>query len=517
MKSPKHPLIVTIVLLLSIALLDVCLFLFLPDVRDMFEETEYDIPPTCTEDGYRMQLSIFGKPYPVGRFLALGHYHLAAVTPPGCEKEGYTTYTCIYCHERYTGQIIPATGHTWIDTVTLPTCTEGGITTHRCTTCGKLYRDTRTPPAGHSYRYEITPPTCTEQGYTTFACEVCGYSYRDKITAPYGHDYASFTVAPTCTTPGYTSRTCTRCGLSTVTDQKAATGHRYTVSTVNATCTQGGYTLHRCSVCGDNYITDITGALGHTYLTDIRPATTKTNGATVHTCSRCGDSYETNVFTYETVFNSRQGDGVGTLYEGVDLSYHNQDVDFAALKASGISFVILRVGTTNGKDSKFEEYYAAAKAAGLHVGAYMYSYATTTAAAQADANRTLGWIAGKQFDYPIFLDIEHESQKNLSKTTLTNIVLTYCNTMVDSGWYPGLYTNKTWMELIDMTKVRRNYDVWLASWIVTGENISDYSADYSMWQYSATGKVPGISTDVDLDACFRNYPAYMKKYGYNGY
>ena len=517
MKQLKKPLIITLTSLIGVAILDLTLLIFVPSVRAMFTGYEYDVYPTCTEDGYRYYHSPDGNEYPIGRYLATGHDYIAAVTNPTCTAEGYTTYTCSHCHERYTANATSPTGHTYIDTITLPTCTAPGYTTHVCSTCGYTFRDSVTDPTGHSYSYKVTPATCTAEGYTTYTCTTCAHTYRDNTVAALGHNFQATTVSPTCTEAGSTSNTCTRCGLKTETTILPATGHRYSLTKKDPTCTTEGYTLHTCSACGDSFKTDTVRALGHVYTAAIHYATKTKAGGTTHTCSRCGDTYESDTFTYSTVFNSKQGDGKGEIARGVDLSYHNGTVDFVALKNSGISFVILRVGTTNGKDSKFEEYYTAAKSAGLDIGAYLYSYATTATAAAADANRTISWLGTKTFEYPIFLDIEHDSQKNLSKTTLTNIVMTYCDTLVENGFYPGLYTNKTWMEKINMTTVKARYDVWLASWIVTGAGITDYSSDYSLWQYSATGTVPGVSTDVDLDIVFRDYPSYIKKYGYNNF
>jgi GH25 family lysozyme M1 (1,4-beta-N-acetylmuramidase) len=90
--------------------------------------------------------------------------------------------------------------------------------------------------------------------------------------------------------------------------------------------------------------------------------------------------------------------------------------------------------------------------------------------------------------------------------------------MVNAGFYPGVYTNKSWMaQHLEIDRIKDKYDIWLASWIVTGENISDYSDDYAMWQYTATGKVNGIATDVDRNGVYRDFPTHIKKYGYNGY
>ena len=102
--------------------------------------------------------------------------------------------------------------------------------------------------------------------------------------------------------------------------------------------------------------------------------------------------------------------------KGIDVSKHNGSIDFNAVKASGVEFVIIRAGYgmyDNQKDPKFEENYAKAKAAGLHVGTYWYSYAKSVKEAEIEAEVCLRVIGGKQFDFPIYFDIEDPSQRGL--------------------------------------------------------------------------------------------------------
>ena len=130
--------------------------------------------------------------------LTTGHDYVAAVTPPTCTAEGYTTYTCSVCGHQYVGDPVPVSGHTYGTTVQPPTCTTGGYTTYTCTACGDSYRSDVTSVIGHSYQSTVTPPTCTAVGYTTHTCSVCGASYQDAYTNPNGHSYQG--------------GTCTACG-----------------------------------------------------------------------------------------------------------------------------------------------------------------------------------------------------------------------------------------------------------------------------------------------------------------
>lgn len=100
-------------------------------------------------------------------------------------------------------------------------------------------------------------------------------------------------------------------------------------------------------------------------------------------------------------------------FKGIDVSQYQQSIDFKKVKASGVDFVIIRAGFgkyANQKDPYFEKNYKAAKAAGLKVGAYWYSYAASVEDAKAEAQTCINAIKGKTFEYPIYFDLEERSQ-----------------------------------------------------------------------------------------------------------
>ena len=108
-------------------------------------------------------------------------------------------------------------------------------------------------------------------------------------------------------------------------------------------------------------------------------------------------------------------------FQGLDLSYCQPNVDFKAVKSQGYNFVILRAGYgrainyPNQYDPTFEKHYANAKAAGLNVGAYWYSYAISADDAKLEAQSFIKALKGKQFEYPVFFDMEEASQFNKGK------------------------------------------------------------------------------------------------------
>lgn len=127
--------------------------------------------PTCTATGMRRSVCRRDSAH-IGlhKIPALGHAYDAVVTPPGCTKEGFTTYTCTRCDDSYRTDIVPALGsHVWDEgtVTTAPSCTQEGVRTFTCLRgCGAA-RTEAIPAAGHAYAAAVTAPTCTSQGFTT--------------------------------------------------------------------------------------------------------------------------------------------------------------------------------------------------------------------------------------------------------------------------------------------------------------------------------------------------------------
>ncbi len=208
------------------------------------------------------------------------------------------------------------------------------------------------------------------------------------------------------------------------------------------------------------------------------------------------------------------------LAYGVDVSRWQYDIDWQKVKSDGIDFAIIRIGTTKGKDQYFEDNYKKAKAAGVDLGCYFYTYATTVEEAAADAELVLSWLDGKQLEYPVYYDMEDKVQLGEGMTTAlrTKMCMTFLDIMAEKGWYMGVYANQNWFNnYLNEKELGAKYELWLASWMDSGEPTRDYSEKYGMWQYTDKGKVSGISTAVDRDVVYKNYPEIIKTGGYNGY
>ena len=194
-------------------------------------------------------------------------------------------------------------------------------------------------------------------------------------------------------------------------------------------------------------------------------------------------------------------------YTVVDLSHHNTVTDFEAMKAAGVYAVILRAGygrEVSQKDEKFEQFYSAALAAGLHIGAYWYSYADNADDAKNEAAACLECIQGKKFDFPVYYDLEESRTAALGKDVCTRLAVDFCSAMEQAGYWAGVYANTNWFtNYLNHADLSAKYTLWLA----------DYRENYNttlkrdMHQYTSTGSVAGIKGNVDLDRCTRDFPA----------
>ncbi|MCI6253595.1 GH25 family lysozyme [Eubacterium coprostanoligenes] len=214
------------------------------------------------------------------------------------------------------------------------------------------------------------------------------------------------------------------------------------------------------------------------------------------------------------------------IQHGIDVSYHNGNLDWSAIKSAGVDFAILRAAYrgygdegTLVKDSKFAEYIRGAQSYGIPVGAYIYSQAITTAEAVQEANYILNIVKNYSLDLPIVFDYEFSpssegrtnlawAEGELNKTKMTNITLAFCNTIKSAGYDVMVYASKSFLNKnIDHEVIEdAGYDVWLAHYVnqpyINKEHPekskefnyqgTDYTGDFKIWQYTSTGRIPGI-------------------------
>lgn len=203
--------------------------------------------------------------------------------------------------------------------------------------------------------------------------------------------------------------------------------------------------------------------------------------------------------------------------KGIDLSKHNGFVDWTKVKASGkVDYVILRAGygkVASQEDSMFEEYYKGAKSVGLPVGAYWYSYAMNEEEARKEADVFLTVIKNKQFEMPVYYDVEEKAQFDLGKAKVSAIIRAFLERVESHDYWVGLYGSYSSLVTFTESDIRDRYAIWLAHWNVKK---SPYKGQYGMWQYGV-GKISGIKGDVDVDECYEDYPSLIKAAGDNGF
>ncbi len=195
---------------------------------------------------------------------------------------------------------------------------------------------------------------------------------------------------------------------------------------------------------------------------------------------------------------------------GIDVSKWNGNIDWNAVKNSGVSYVIIRCGyrgSSTGvlvEDPKFRNNIKGAKAAGLKVGVYFFSQAVNEVEAVEEASMALNLVNGYGLNYPIFLDVEASGGRGdgISRDARTAVCKAFCATVQNSGYAAGIYANKTWFSEKINTGSLTGYKIWLAQYA----SAPTYTATrYDMWQYSSKGRVSGISGDVDMNISYLHY------------
>ncbi len=204
------------------------------------------------------------------------------------------------------------------------------------------------------------------------------------------------------------------------------------------------------------------------------------------------------------------------LMKGIDVSVHNGSINWQKVKNAGIQFAILRAGygrELSQKDARFEENYRNAKAVGIPVGAYWYSYAMSEDEARLEADVFLSVIKGKQFEMPVYFDLEEKKQFDLGKEKVSAIMRAFLEKVEKAGYFVGLYGSASSLTTHTADDIKSRYTIWLAHWTEQ----TNYSGAYGIWQYSSEGKVNGISGNVDIDICYNDFPTIIKNKKLNGF
>lgn len=195
-------------------------------------------------------------------------------------------------------------------------------------------------------------------------------------------------------------------------------------------------------------------------------------------------------------------------YYGIDVSSWNGKPDWS--KVTGVNFAILRVTELYGVDKSFEHNYYGCIQNGIKVGVYRYSYAKTSDDSRVEAEDVVKVLNGRHLDFPVFLDLEWNEQAKLSRDTIGEIIEEFRKVIESSGYKFAIYANEYWVNNYLPSYVKDKYQMWLASYPYEKDDNGTIQERLRPscgigWQYSAKGKVPGISTNVDMDVFYTDF------------
>ena len=199
---------------------------------------------------------------------------------------------------------------------------------------------------------------------------------------------------------------------------------------------------------------------------------------------------------------------VSAAQMGIDVSYHQGAINWQAVKASGVKFAFVRAGSfKSGTDAYYHQNMKGAIAAGIPVGIYVYSYATTPQMALNEALFAISVAKDYPVSYPIAYDVEDSNHKGMTTTEVQALINTFCSTIENAGYTPIVYSGKNFFN----TKIGAiGQDKWVAQYAAA----CDYAGGYSFWQASSKGSIAGISGNVDIDYQYKDYSGIIKANGW---
>jgi lysozyme len=210
------------------------------------------------------------------------------------------------------------------------------------------------------------------------------------------------------------------------------------------------------------------------------------------------------------------------MIKGLDISTYQEGINLDVVANAGYKFLILRAGFTGwgtgesyNKDNQFETFYSQAKAKGIPVGAYWYSCANTYQKGVNEANYMYdNCLKGKQFEYPIYIDVEDSHWQVNNKDGVTQAIKGFCETLENKGYYVGIYASDIsgFQEKMNLSQLN-DYDKWVARY----GSKPTYATTYGMWQSSSTGRINGYNDNLDTNEAYKDYPNIIKGAGLNGY
>ena len=379
-------------------------------------------------------------------------------------------------------------------TTTTTTTTEETTTTTTTTTI----------PITTTMTTTTTVPTTTT---TTTLTTTLPTTTSTTTTAAKATTTQKTTKASTTTAKVTTQKITTMEGTTTATGK--TTAQSGTTTATGKTTAQSGTTTATGKTTAQSGTTTATGKT----TTKARTTTATTKATTTTAKTTAKPTATTTVITYAT----KPGIGAGAIFEGVDVSVYQGNIDWNRAKADGIEFAIMRAGYgkyVSQKDKYFDQNMKNAKAAGLPCGVYWFSYALTPEDAIKEADACYEVIKNYKLEYPVSFDMETESQMKLPKETVAQIIEAFCGRMESYGYYTTLYTYASFLNYKVEDRIFDKYDIWVAHY---NTNKPAFNRNYGLWQYSCTGSVWGITGNVDRDYVYLDYERIIKNAHLNGF
>lgn len=201
---------------------------------------------------------------------------------------------------------------------------------------------------------------------------------------------------------------------------------------------------------------------------------------------------------------------------GIDISVYQKDMNLALARKEGVEFAIIRGAYGNKKDNAFDSNYNKAKVNGLGVGVYWWTRAVNEAQAREEAQALINNVLkGKQFEYPIYIDVEDKLLASLGKSKVDAIITSALTTLEKNGYYAGFYMNLDWYKnKCNGSSLAKRFTSWIAYWTSKEQN-------YPMWQFGGetnkirSNKVAGQVCDQDY--CYVDFPTIIKNAKLNGF
>lgn len=205
------------------------------------------------------------------------------------------------------------------------------------------------------------------------------------------------------------------------------------------------------------------------------------------------------------------------ITHGIDVSQFQGIIDWEVVK-DRVDFAIIRCGYGQdipGQDDKmFRRNADECTRLGIPFGVYLYSYAKSVEDARGEAAHTLRLIEGYKMAFPVYYDLEDENTTGKqSNETIANIAKEYATIMEDNGYFVGMYASLYWWRTKLTSPIFNRYTRWVANYA----SELNFDKPYDMWQYSSTGRIEGIDGFVDLNYCYADFPAIIKRLGLNGF